>query len=120
MAEQQALDPDTEYSLLNGQDKASILLSSLGMNITQLIFSNMKDNDVKRMINAMANVKRHQNLQKNFGWVDFDPTNNKIPNEEYIILGHGRDYLDISPLKGVVQSSGGSILGVKVNVEEIG
>lgn len=55
-----------------------------------------------------------------FGWVDFDPTNNKIPNEEYIILGHGRDYLDISPLKGVVQSSGGSILGVKVNVEEIG
>ncbi len=57
-AEQQALDPDTEYGLLNGQDKASILLSSLGMNITQLIFSNMKDNDVKRMINAMANVKR--------------------------------------------------------------
>lgn len=57
-ADQQALDPDTEYSLLNGQDKASILLSSLGMNITQLIFSNMKDNDVKRMINAMANVKR--------------------------------------------------------------
>lgn len=57
-ADQQALDPDTEYALLNGQDKASILLSSLGMNITQLIFSNMKDNDVKRMINAMANVKR--------------------------------------------------------------
>lgn len=57
-AEQQVLDPDTEYALLNGQDKASILLSSLGMNITQLIFTNMKDNDVKRMINAMANVKR--------------------------------------------------------------
>lgn len=52
-----------------------------------------------------------------FGWADFDPTNNKIPNEEYIILGYGRDYLDIAPLKGVVQSSGGSILGVKVNVE---
>lgn len=54
-----------------------------------------------------------------FGWVDFDPTNNKIPNEEYIILGYGRDYLDISPLKGVVQSSGGSTLKVKVNVEAI-
>ncbi len=52
------LDPDTEYSLLNGQDKAGLLLSSLGMNITQLIFQNMKDNDVKRMINAMSNVKR--------------------------------------------------------------
>ncbi|MDD2895181.1 MAG: transglutaminase family protein [Aliarcobacter sp.] len=51
-----------------------------------------------------------------FGWVDFDPTNNKIPNEEYIILGYGRDYLDISPLKGVVQSSGNSMLSVKVDV----
>ncbi|MDZ7818828.1 MAG: transglutaminase family protein [Aliarcobacter sp.] len=51
-----------------------------------------------------------------FGWADFDPTNNKIPNEEYIILGYGRDYLDIAPLKGVVQSSGNSMLGVKVNV----
>ena len=38
--------------------------------------------------------------------IDFPPTNNKIPNEEYIILGYGRDYLDIAPLKGVVQSSG--------------
>ncbi len=51
------------------------------------------------------------------GWVDFDPTNNKIPNEEYIILGYGRDYHDIAPLKGVVQSSGGSKLGVSVDVK---
>ena len=52
------LDPDTEYGLMSGQDRAGLLLSSLGMNITQLIFQNMKDNDVKRMINAMSNVKR--------------------------------------------------------------
>jgi len=58
MAAQDQLDPDTEYGLLNGQDRAGLLLSSLGMNITQLIFQNMKDNDVKRMINAMSNVKR--------------------------------------------------------------
>jgi flagellar motor switch protein FliG len=57
-AEDNVLDPDTEYGLLNGQDKAGLLLSSLGMGITQLIFQNMKDNDVKRMINAMSNVKR--------------------------------------------------------------
>ena len=54
-----------------------------------------------------------------FGWADFDPTNNKIPNEEYIILGYGRDYLDIAPLKGVVQSSGNSKLSVKVNVKRL-
>jgi transglutaminase-like putative cysteine protease len=53
-----------------------------------------------------------------FGWLDFDPTNNKIPNEQYIILGYGRDYSDISPLKGVVQSSSGnSLLSVSVDVK---
>jgi flagellar motor switch protein FliG len=57
-AADELLDPDTEYSLLSGSDRAGLLLSSLGMNITQLIFQNMKDNDVKRMINAMSNVKR--------------------------------------------------------------
>lgn len=58
MAVDSDLDPDVEYSLLTGQDRAGLLLSSLGMNITQTIFQNMKDNDVKRMINAMSNVKR--------------------------------------------------------------
>jgi len=52
------LDPDIEYSLMNGQEKASILLSSLGTTTAQLIFSHMKDNDVKRMINAMATVRK--------------------------------------------------------------
>ncbi len=52
------LDPDVEYSLLTGQDRAGLLLSSLGMSITQTIFQNMKDNDVKRMINAMSSVKK--------------------------------------------------------------
>jgi len=53
-----SLDPDVEYSLLSGQDKAAILLSSLGVAATQLIFKNLRDNDVKRMINAMSNVKK--------------------------------------------------------------
>lgn len=53
------------------------------------------------------------------GWVDFDPTNNKIPNEEYILLGYGRDYNDITPLKGVVQGSGNSYLSVRVDVRKV-
>jgi flagellar motor switch protein FliG len=52
------LDPDLEYSLLSGQDKSGILLSSLGVETTQLIFSYMRDNDVKRMINVMSNLKK--------------------------------------------------------------
>lgn len=53
------------------------------------------------------------------GWAEFDPTNNKIPNEEYIVLGQGKDYNDIAPLKGVVQSSGNSNLSVRVNVSVV-
>ncbi|WP_127716592.1 flagellar motor switch protein FliG [Halobacteriovorax sp. HLS] len=55
---EQGLEPDVEYSLLSGQDKAAILLSSLGVTTTQLIFSHMRDNDVKRMINAMSSIKK--------------------------------------------------------------
>jgi flagellar motor switch protein FliG len=53
-----SLDPEVEYSLLSGQEKAALLLSSLGVTTTQLIFSYMRDNDVKRMINAMSNIKK--------------------------------------------------------------
>jgi len=52
----------------------------------------------------------------NAGWVEFDPTNNIMPKEQHILLGYGRDYHDISPLKGVVMSSGNSRLSVMVDV----
>lgn len=58
MPSENALDPETEYSILSGQDKAGILLSALGVPTTQLIFSHMRDNDVKRMINTMAAVSK--------------------------------------------------------------
>jgi transglutaminase-like putative cysteine protease len=54
----------------------------------------------------------------NAGWVEFDPTNNIIPKEQHILLGSGRDYHDISPLKGVVFSSGNSKLSVMVDVRK--
>ena len=53
----------------------------------------------------------------NAGWAEFDPTNNMLPREQHIVLGSGRDYYDISPLKGVVRSSGGSHLSVMVDVK---
>lgn len=53
----------------------------------------------------------------NAGWAEFDPTNNMLPYEQHIVLGSGRDYYDISPLKGVVRSSGGSHLSVMVDVK---
>lgn len=54
-----------------------------------------------------------------FGWFEFDPTNNQVPNYQHIILGYGRDYSDVVPLKGIVQSSGENYLSVSVDIQRI-
>lgn len=51
-----------------------------------------------------------------FGWVDFDPTNNQLANERYITLAWGRDYGDVAPVKGVVMGGGRHRLSVSVDV----
>lgn len=53
------------------------------------------------------------------GWVDFDPTNNKIPTNQHIVTAWGRDYSDVSPLKGVIFGGGNNYLDVKVDVQRL-
>ncbi len=50
------------------------------------------------------------------GWVDLDPTNNLIPGEQHITLAWGRDYGDVTPVKGVVMGGGVHSLTVMVDV----
>jgi flagellar motor switch protein FliG len=52
------LDPEVEYALLSGIDKASILMSALGPTSAKKIFKQMKDNDVKRLISQMAMINK--------------------------------------------------------------
>lgn len=40
------------------------------------------------------------------GWVEFDPTNDMLAGADHITIGHGRDYADISPIVGVLRTSG--------------
>jgi transglutaminase-like putative cysteine protease len=40
------------------------------------------------------------------GWVEFDPTNAMLAGADHITIGHGRDYSDISPIVGVLRTSG--------------
>ena len=40
------------------------------------------------------------------GWVDLDPTNNLVPDESHITVAWGRDYGDVTPVKGVVMGGG--------------
>jgi transglutaminase-like putative cysteine protease len=51
-----------------------------------------------------------------FGWVDFDPTNNLVVGESHITLAWGRDYGDVAPVKGVVMGGGNHRLTVSVDV----
>lgn len=50
------------------------------------------------------------------GWVDFDPTNNLLPALEHITLGWGRDFADVSPLRGVILGGGSHDPEVRVTV----
>ena len=53
------------------------------------------------------------------GWVDFDPTNNQIPTDQHITIAWGRDYSDVTPLKGVVFGSGTHELSVSVDCQRL-
>ncbi|MDB5979468.1 MAG: transglutaminase family protein [Pseudomonas sp.] len=50
------------------------------------------------------------------GWVDFDPTNNVQPKLEHISLAWGRDFSDVSPLRGVILGGGNHDPEVRVTV----
>lgn len=53
------------------------------------------------------------------GWVDADPTNNLLPSERHITVAWGRDFSDVSPLRGVTLGAGGQDLKVNVDVEPL-
>ena len=56
----------------------------------------------------------------NEGWVEFDPTNDKAANSQHIVTALGRDYYDVTPVKGVIFGGGESpILSVSVDVARI-
>ena len=50
------------------------------------------------------------------GWMDFDPTNNTVPLDQHITLAWGRDYADVTPLKGIAFGGGQHSLSVSVDV----
>lgn len=54
------------------------------------------------------------------GWVEFDPTNNKMASEQHIVTAWGRDYSDVTPLRGVIFGGGEKHqLSVAVTVERV-
>jgi transglutaminase-like putative cysteine protease len=56
-------------------------------------------------------------------WVDLDPTNDRAgwqsPGEDYVTLATGRDFSDVSPMRGVIHGGASHTLTVGVTVEPV-
>ncbi len=52
-------------------------------------------------------------------WADFDPTNGRQPGEDYVTLAIGRDYSDVSPMRGVLHGGARHTLDVGVTVRPL-
>lgn len=50
------------------------------------------------------------------GWVDIDPTNDLLVSDQHVTLAWGRDFHDVSPLRGVVLGGGTQVVKVGVDV----
>jgi transglutaminase-like putative cysteine protease len=53
------------------------------------------------------------------GWLDMDPTNNIVPSNGHVTLAWGRDYGDVSPLRGLILGGGSHTLRVAVDMEPL-
>jgi transglutaminase-like putative cysteine protease len=53
------------------------------------------------------------------GWLDLDPTNNVVPSQSHVTLAWGRDYGDVSPVRGVILGGRDHKLEVAVDMEPI-
>ena len=54
-----------------------------------------------------------------FGWIDMDPTNNIVPGDKHVLLAWGRDFADVSPIKGIILGGREHSIQVSVDVAPI-
>ncbi|MEX1301384.1 MAG: transglutaminase family protein [Desulfotignum sp.] len=69
-----------------------------------------------RLVGAEASHAWFAVYLPGIGWVDLDPTNNVIPFDQHLTLAWGRDYSDVTPVKGTVLGGGRHHLSVAVDV----
>lgn len=72
-----------------------------------------------RLVGADASHAWVTVFAPDIGWTDFDPTNDLLPSDEHVTVAHGRDFSDVTPLKGVILGGGRHEVRVSVDVEPI-
>jgi transglutaminase-like putative cysteine protease len=103
------------------QDYAHLMLSSLrSLGIAARYVSgyvlNRPRSDGTRLTGADASHAWVAAHCPDLGWVAFDPTNGKLADQEFVTLGWGREFHDVTPLRGVVLGSASQQLSVAVSV----
>ena len=73
----------------------------------------------ERMVGADASHAWLAVYEPTRGWIDLDPTNNAIPTDQHVTVAWGRDYGDVSPVKGVILGGGQHTVAVAVDVTPI-
>ena len=68
------------------------------------------------MLGAEATHAWVEALIPGYGWLGYDPTNNCVAKEKHIKIGHGREYSDVSPVRGTYYGGGRGQLDVAVHV----
>ncbi len=72
-----------------------------------------------RLVGADASHAWVSAYSRDLGWLDMDPTNNVAPTDGHVTLAWGRDYGDVSPLRGLILGGGGNTLKVEVDIEPL-
>jgi len=72
-----------------------------------------------RMVGADASHAWISAYSHDERWIDMDPTNNVAPTDGHVTLAWGRDYGDVSPLRGLILGGGRNALKVEVDIEPV-
>jgi transglutaminase-like putative cysteine protease len=73
-----------------------------------------------RLVGADASHAWISAYSRGQGWLDMDPTNNVAPTDGHVTLAWGRDYGDVSPLRGLILGGGDNTLKVEVDMVPLG
>ena len=103
------------------QDFAHLTLILLrGMGIPARYVSGYLHPNRKAVIGDTVDGQSHAWIQAwTGGWWNYDPTNDTTINEQYISVGVGRNYADVSPLKGIYSGEGSTDLDVVVEITRL-
>jgi len=134
-----------EVRSLDGKAKAAAFFLAIGEENTAKIMRKLEVDEVRDVSQAMASLGSVEALRvqalfvefterlvgadashawlsvwcPEFGWVDFDPTNDVMPEYEHITVGWGRDYGDVSPVMGFIVGGGSHDVLVSVDVAPV-